>query len=80
LEWIMTSHDYLKDLKSIAKDCARANGAELHEAQNRAAQAIGFAHWPALASKSKLGWQPTAEDIAKVEGIVRHQRPWNGLA
>lgn len=67
----MTSHDYLKDLKRIAKDCARASGAELHEVQKRAAQAIGFAHWHALASKAKLGWQPTAEDIAKVEGILR---------
>jgi hypothetical protein len=67
----MTSHDYLKDLKRITKDCARASGAELHEVQKRAAQAIGFAHWHALASKAKLGWQPTAEDIARVEGILR---------
>lgn len=72
----MTAHDYLKDLKRIAKDCARASGAELHEVQKRAAQAIGFAHWHALASQAKLGWQPTADDIAAVAGILRGEESY----
>ena len=76
MEWIMTAHDYLRDLKRMVKDCARASGTELHEVQKRAAQAIGFGHWHALASKVKLGWQPSAGDIAIVEGILRGEESY----
>lgn len=72
----MAAHASLRDLKRIAKDCARASGAELHDVQKMAAQAIGFAHWHALASKAKIGWQPTADDIATVEGILRGEESY----
>src|SRR3990167_1327026 len=48
----------------------------LHEVQKRAAQAIGFAHWHALASKAKIGWQPTADDIARVQEVLRGEESY----
>lgn len=67
----MTERDYLRDLKRIAKEHARAQRIPLAYAQNSVAERLGLPHWPALAKKVKLGHQLTAQDVAAAEGIFK---------
>jgi hypothetical protein len=71
----MTDTVEFRKLKTLAKHLARANRMALHDALDRVASIIGFAHWNNLAAATKKGWIPNAEDFAKVKAFVGSSHP-----
>lgn len=71
----MTDTVEFRKLKTLAKLHARANRIALHDALDRIAGHIGFAHWNNLAAATKKGWTPDAEVLNKVEAFVASKHP-----
>jgi hypothetical protein len=71
----MTDTVEFRKLKTLAKLYARANRIALHDALDRIAGHIGFAHWNNLAAATKKGWTPDPEVLTKVEAFVASTHP-----
>ncbi len=67
----MAKRNDIKDLKTLAKQYARANRIALNEALDALAVELGFSHWGKLAGKAKQGWLPKAEQVSQAEMFAR---------
>lgn len=65
----------LRTLKMLAKRLARAKRVPQHQALDLIAEELEFAHWNALANARKGNWQPTPEQIAKIENHLQETLP-----
>ncbi|WP_127144592.1 hypothetical protein [Pelagibacterium montanilacus] len=74
----MTKKNEINALKTLAKRYARANRIPQHEALNAIAAELDFAHWTQLATRSKQGWLPSAEQLAQAKAFVRQSHPGTG--
>lgn len=76
----MTMKNDINTLKTLAKRYARANRIAQHEALNTFAKALDFPHWAGLAAKAKLGWFPSAEQMAQAETLLDDSHSGKGAA
>ncbi|MGX5845215.1 glyoxalase superfamily protein [Mesorhizobium sp. ArgA1] len=67
--------DQLKELKTAARNIARARRIKHIGALEVIAQALGYSHWNALTNAEKNGWRPPAEDLATAEALVFAENP-----
>lgn len=71
----MSKKTKIDQLKLLAKRYAHASRSNLSDAQNTISTELGFPHWKALIGKAKQGWDPSDEDLSKVDAFVREYYP-----
>ncbi|AZO33564.1 MAG: hypothetical protein EOS54_03945 [Mesorhizobium sp.] len=71
----MTNSDQLKELKTAARNIARAKRIHHVGALDMVAQALGYSHWNALTSAERKGWRPTVEHLAIAGALALTENP-----
>lgn len=71
----MTTKTKIEELKLLAKRYAHATRSNHREALDSVASELGFPHWKGLTVKTKQGWMPSGEELAKADTFVREYFP-----
>ncbi|WP_107648244.1 hypothetical protein [Mesorhizobium helmanticense] len=71
----MSNSDQLKELKTAARNIARARRIKHIGALEVIAQALGYPHWNALTNAERKGWRPSEADLAIARALVLAENP-----
>lgn len=71
----MTKKTEIDQLKLLAKRYAHATRSNHRDALDAISAELNFPHWKALTVKTRQGWIPSEEDLAKVDAFVREYFP-----
>ena len=71
----MSSHDAMRDLRTVAKRFARAQQIGHAKALDHVAREIGHPHWNALRAASKKGWLPSQDDLDRAAALLESTAP-----
>lgn len=71
----MSNSDQLKELKTAARNIARARRIKHIGALEVIAHALGYPHWNALTNAERKGWRPSEADLAIARALVLAENP-----
>lgn len=71
----MKQTNTLRKLKELSKHYARAREIPLHQARDFVAKELGLAHWNGLTKAYEAEWEPTQDQLEKVERLLNNLLP-----